>query len=117
MYDSIISRADTQYAVIGQAIRNASAVGNNPFIEIIKRYGQQILIIILSVIGAISLFYRDHSSRHYQTLRLFIFPFTLIMVFMIAMVGAQGFHHGNTISKLYYDNGSSLLCISHCQSI
>ncbi len=91
MYDSIISRADTQYAVIGQAIRNASAVGNNPFIEIIKRYGQQILIIILSVIGAISLFYRDHSSRHYQTLRLFIFPFTLIMVFMIAMVGAQGF--------------------------
>ncbi|PKL58618.1 MAG: hypothetical protein CVV34_01510, partial [Methanomicrobiales archaeon HGW-Methanomicrobiales-5] len=91
MYDSIISRADTQYAVIGQAIGNASAVGNNPFIEIIKRYGQQILIIILSVIGAISLFYRDHSSRHYQTLRLFIFPFTLIMVFMIAMVGAQGF--------------------------
>ncbi|HAW57504.1 MAG TPA: hypothetical protein DCX03_00585 [Bacteroidales bacterium] len=90
MYDSILE-AEVQYAVIGQAIENASAVGNNPIIEIIKRYGKQIVVISLSSAGLVSLLYHDRLSKHYRTLRLFVIPFLGIVAFMIAMVAAQGF--------------------------
>jgi hypothetical protein len=100
MYDSIIWETNAQYAVIGQAIENASAVGNDPIIEIIKRYGQHILTIILSTIGLMALLYWDRFSRHYLTLRTFAFPFILIMAFMVAMIGAQGF--GTAMRYLYY---------------
>lgn len=91
MHDSITQEVEVQYTVIGQAIENASTVGNNPIIEIIKRYGQQILVISLSSIGLASLFYHEHSSKHYYTLRMLGIPFLVIMVFMIAMVAAMGF--------------------------
>lgn len=91
MYDSIILEATAQYTVIDQAIENASTVGNNPIVEIIKRYGQEILVITLSSIGVAYLFCYDRVSKNYQTLKVFTFPFLAIIAFMIVIVGAMGF--------------------------
>lgn len=91
MYDSVIMGVGIKYSVMGQAIENASMVGNNPIIEIIKRYGQQMLVITLSFVGVTYLFCYDRLSKNYRTLRVFTFPFLVLIAFMIAMVGAMGF--------------------------
>jgi len=90
MYDSITQMAASQYEVIGQAIDNASAVGNNPIVEIIKRYGQDMSVILLSSFGIITLF-RYHSQERLRTLGSFAFPFLAIVVFMIVSVASMGF--------------------------
>ena len=97
MVDVATLERSEQYAVIGKAIENTAVTRTNPFVEIVRRYGQQILIIALASTGAIYLFLYDRLSQDYRTLRTITFPFFAIIAFMITMVGVQSF----TISTRY----------------
>ena len=92
MYYSVTQIGSSQYSVMPQAIDNARFAGQNYIIEILKRYGKHILIIIFSYIDIYLLYKHNSFSEKYQNnLKLFSFSFTTIILFMIFIVSAMGF--------------------------
>ena len=91
MYYYFTQIGENQYSVMPQAIDNAKFMGQNYIVEIFKRYGKYILVLSLSYIDIISLYKHSRFLKTYQTLILFSFSLTAIILFMILIISAMGF--------------------------
>jgi len=91
MYTTLVQSGIDEYSIISESINNAVSVGNNPIIEIFKRYGLKILIIFISFVSTLLFFKKDYTSKENSMLFVTYASFFSVIAFMIFIVTSMGF--------------------------
>lgn len=91
MYTTLIQSGIDEYNVISESINNAIYVGNNPIIEIFKRYGLNIWVLLISFVSTILFIKKDYTSKENSILFVTYASFFSVIAFMIFIVMSMGF--------------------------